>query len=136
MWFGGCLYRYCPLINLLQTIAKLSYIPGCWKTPINYLKFGFLLLNCIVFYFIWFLFQKALSRYDFEFYAWPVEFKWSDIEGWVFVFWNCIKYFQIFSNLRTWNVKFYMQYLKWTFCRIFWRYMSWCAYVRAVLLGN
>jgi hypothetical protein len=25
--------------------------------------------------------KKALSRYDFEFYAWPIEFKWSDIEG-------------------------------------------------------
>ncbi|XP_069674385.1 phosphatidylserine lipase ABHD16A [Periplaneta americana] len=25
--------------------------------------------------------KKALAKYDFEFYAWPVEFKWSDIEG-------------------------------------------------------
>lgn len=25
--------------------------------------------------------KQQLANYDFEFYAWPIEFKWSDVEG-------------------------------------------------------
>jgi hypothetical protein len=36
--------------------------------------------TCERFYFI---FQKALERYDFEFWAWPVDFRWSDVNRFV-----------------------------------------------------
>lgn len=25
--------------------------------------------------------KQQLAMYDFEFYAWPIEFRWSDVEG-------------------------------------------------------